>query len=321
MRIGDLVFTPASPASLDATSPPAASTVLQLALPAAAPAPPTTVDQSLSAVIALQDGRTLTRSVHVDDPRPVITLLRKSSTATEPAPPATLSLGSPDDIPLSQRLTFTMKSADPFPRSGQIEIATLDGTLRAVLTLAPTGGLVLQDPHTLVATLDPLRAFGPSAFGPLQLRAVYPDIPAPRVHHEHTPPQMLSVDASGKETVTSFPDPAPGLGFSDWVPLGTLIRLPTFKDLTCPTEPDQPCILTGANLFLIQSLSTDAQFTTPTPVPDGFTGDTLQIPHATAGTLFFKLRDNPASTNSATLPQPPATPPPAVPVSTRKPKH
>ncbi len=298
VRLGDLVFTPATPS--DTSTPPSANTLF-VALPANAPAPPTQVHQHLSAIISLQDGRTISQAVQVDPPRPVLTLLRKASDT--PVGNA-IALSNPDDIPLSQRLTFTLKSADAFPRSGQIEVATVDGTLRSVLTLAPSGGLVLQDPHTLVATLDPLRSFGPSAFGSLRLRAVYPEA-APRIHNEHTPPQQISVDSSGKETVTtaSYPEPEPST--SDWLPLGTLVRLPALGQLECPADTAQPCTLTGENLFLIQALALDQQFTTPTAVPDGFTGTALQIPHVAGSLLYLKLRDDPAAVDLAT----PATAP------------
>ena len=123
------------------------------------------------AKITLRDGRTLTQPVTVSTPRPVVTLLRKSVDAP---PGENITLSNPDDVALSSLLTFTLKTPGTFPRNVQIEIETLDGTLRTVLTLAPSGGLLLQDPHTIVAALDPLRSFGPSAFGALHLRAVFP---------------------------------------------------------------------------------------------------------------------------------------------------
>ena len=176
-----------------------------------------------------------------------------------------------------------------FPRNGQIEIETLDGTLRAVLTLAPSGGLLLQDPHTIVATLDPDRSFGPSAFGSLHLRAIFPTTP-----HKS---DDAALDA----------EPA-----SDWLPLATLVRLPTITGLNCPADPDAPCTLTGTNFYLIESVSPDPAYTTSTPVPDGYTGTTLTIPHPVASTLFLHLRDDPAPVDSANLPAPPAAATPAA---------
>jgi hypothetical protein len=60
--------------------------------------------------------------------------------------------------------------------------------------------------------------------------------------------------------------------------------------------------MTGYNFFLLQSISTDPNFAEPVPVPDGYSGNTLTVPHLSAATLFFKLRDDPASVDSAVLP-------------------
>ena len=173
ITVGDLVFSPAPDASYDTQ--PADSAVpgtLHFAMAPNVPVPSTHVGEALTASIALRDSRVLSVPLTVSASRPVITLLRKSALAD--ARNTDINLSNPDDLPLSSMLTFTLKSPDRFPRNGEIEIETLDGTLRTVLTLAPSGGLLLQDPHTIVATLDPLRSFGPSAFGALRMRAVYP---------------------------------------------------------------------------------------------------------------------------------------------------
>ena len=44
------------------------------------------------------------------------------------------------------------------------------------------------------------------------------------------------------------------------------------KDLTCPSTPELACKLTGFNLFLVESVSSDPQFKHPVQVPDGFPG-------------------------------------------------
>jgi hypothetical protein len=279
LTLGDLTFIPAS--QQDSSS-------LRLTLPADAPAPPTRLDEHLTANIALTDGRAITAPVVVSTARPAIKLLRKT---IETAPAAGLILTNADDLPLNATLTFTLKTPVPFPRNGQVEIETLDGTLRTVLTLAPSGGLLLQDPHTVVATLDPLRSFGPSAFGELHLRAIYPD---------------ASTNLSSRSDIERAKPAEVESPSSDWLPLGTLVRLPTLSLLTCPTDATQPCTVTGSNLFLIDSISTDPAFGDPTPVPDGYTGGTLSVPHpVSASTLFFKLRDDPTAIDSASLPIPP----------------
>ncbi|MDE1154477.1 MAG: hypothetical protein PW735_01975 [Acidobacteriaceae bacterium] len=269
ITIGDLTFRP-QPQS------PAADNTLRLTLPDEAPNPPTRIDDHLEASISLNDGRTFQKPVVVTAPRPQISILSKSA---DPAQDPIITLGSPDDLSLASRLTFTLKSASTFPRSGQLEIETLDSTLHATLTLAPSGGLLLQDPHTVVATLDPSRSFGPSAFGTLHLRVSYP---AP--HHKGDSDKDL-----------------PPLT-SDWIPLVTLVRLPILSGLQCPTELSLPCTLTGTNLFLISAISATSDFENPTPVPDGFTGTTITVPHPAGSAIYLKLRDNPEPIDTATPP-------------------
>ena len=301
LTLGDLVFTPV-PSTADDLP-----TTLHLALPNNAAPPPTHLDEHLTARLSLRDGRTLNLPITISTARPVVTLLRKSA-----APPAesTITLSNPDDLASTSLLTFTLKSPTSFPRNGQLEIETLDGTLRTVLTLAPSGGLLLQDPHTVVATLDPLRSFGPSAFGALHVRAVFP----PK-SQSHTDPAVPPTDP------TSSDDPAAPA--SDWLPLANIVRLPTLSQLQCPTDVAQPCTVTGGNLFLLQEVSTSPAFDNPQPVPDGFTGTSLTVPHPSAATLFLKLRDDPTNIDSAILPVAPhvhnaihtAAPAPAAPTS------
>jgi hypothetical protein len=283
LTLGDLTFTPI-PSTAD--EPP---NTLHVALPPTSPAPPTHIDDHLTAIITLRDGRLLNFPITVSNARPVVTLLRKTSSV--PAG-STITLSNPDDLALTSLLTFTLKSPAAFPRNGQLEIETLDGTLRTVLTLAPSGGLLLQDPHTIVATLDPLRSFGPSAFGALHVRAVFPPKPS---HNELTSPTPSESTASPDDTA------APA---SDWLPLANIVRLPMLTQLQCPPETSQACTVTGGNLFLLQAVSISPAFDDPQPIPDGYTGNTLTVPHPAAATLFLKLRDDPANIDSAILPIP-----------------
>jgi hypothetical protein len=306
LTLGDLTFTPTPDDDPGSGS-------LRLGLPADAPAPPTRLGEHLTANIALTDGRNLTAPVIISSPRPVFTLLRKS---IELPPNANISLANSSDLPLNATLTFTLKTPTPFPRNGQLEIETLDGTLRTVLTLAPSGGLILQDPHTVVATLDPQRSFGPSAFGALHLRAVYPATnlsSRPEVRSE-TITNLSSRPASQSDAAERLAVPATNsyAPTSDWLPLATLVRLPTLTQLTCPADATQPCTVTGSNFFLIDSVSTDPAFANPAPVPDGYTGSTLTVPHPTAGTLFLRLRDDPTPIDAANIPAPTPPQPPAA---------
>ena len=88
----------------------------------------------------------------------------------------------------------------------------------------------------------------------------------------------------------------------DWLPLVTLVRLPTLKDLHCPTDASQPCTVTGSSLYLVDSLSTDPDFTAPTTVPEGFVGNTLTLPRPSKTGFYLKLRDDPTAANPETLP-------------------
>ncbi len=145
-----------------------------------------------------------------------------------------------------------------------LEIATADGSYATTLSLA-NGGMTLENRSVAIATLDPARAFGPSAFGPLQFRVV-----------------------NGGVT-------------GDWQPLATLVRLPKLRELVCPSTPDLACKLSGSNLFLVDSIATDPAFTHPVQVPDGFPGYALPVPHPKDGQLFVKLRDDPAVVNPASV--------------------
>jgi hypothetical protein len=299
LTLGDLNFTPVA----ENLQPDIDPNTLLLTLPSASPVPPTHPGDHLTAKVSLRDGRDISVPVTVTVARPSVTLLSKSAASV---PNSIIALSNADDLPLSASLTFTLKTSTNFPRNGQIEIETLDGTLRTVLTLAPSGGLLLQDPHTLVATLDPLRSFGPSAFGALHLRAIFPA-------------SNLSSRPESHSDAAEKPAMAPGTSLtSDWIPLATLVRLPTLAQLQCPPDDNQPCTLTGSNLFLIQSFASNPAFSDSMPVPDGYTGTTLTLPHIAAGTLFFKLRDDPATVDSAIFPTPPSTTRPRRPTPAAK---
>ncbi len=282
--------------------------------------------QQLTAKVALKDGRVLSIPTSSEAARPQVTLMSKS---VEPAPdqaaanasPTNVTLTDPNELPMGERVSFFLKTVVPasFSRTERIEIASTDESLHTTLDMSD-GSLILQDATILRGVFDPLKSFGPSAFGPLQLRPV---------------------DANGVK--------------GDWTPLGTLVRVPSITALRCPrasknatpagTTPaqanaqangeDQPaaigaqsapggastgsavgsaaqadtageCTLTGTNLFLIDSVASDAQFSHSISVPDGFASTTLNVPRPAGGQLYLKLRDDPSVANtittSATLP-------------------
>jgi len=270
LTIDKLVFTPAPvniPSNQDTATPiPAPSnsdTQLRLTLPPNSQAPKLKVGEHLTARFSLNDGRTLTLPVTVAPPRPAVTLISKNIGQATPTP---IHLAGDDDLPSDELLTFSLKSVASFPRTGKIEISNSDDSLRTTLSVS-AGNLVLQNPHTLLATLNPIKDFGTSAFGPLRLRPVAPD------------------GTTG-----------------DWIPLITLVRLPTFKDLRCPIDQSQPCTITGSSLYLVDSIATDPAFTSPTTVPEGFVGTTLTLPRPARAGFFLRLRDDPTATNTVTLP-------------------
>jgi hypothetical protein len=230
-----------------------------------------TPGQRATANVTLKDGRVLILPVTVSQSRPVVTLLSKS---VDQPKNSTIHL-APDDLPLSEHFTFFLKSEDNFPRSEQIEIASADESLHIKLGIE-AGTLVLQNKHTVYATLEPLKLFGPSAFGPLRLRAIAPD------------------GTTG-----------------DWIPLVTLVRLPTLAELRCPVRArQQPCTLTGSDLFLVDSFSTDPSFAAPTPVPEGFIGTSVVLPRPPDTTFYVRLRDDPSATDQVILPILPQPEPP-----------
>ena len=283
LNIDKLVFTPAPvniPSNQDTATPiPAPSnsdTQLRLTLPPNSQAPKLKVGEHLTARFSLNDGRTLTLPVTVSPPRPSVTLISKNIGQATPTP---IHLAGVDDLPSDELLTFSLKSIAPFPRTGKIEISNADDSLRTTLSVS-AGNLVLQNPHTILATLDPIKDFGTSAFGPLKLRPVAPD------------------GTTG-----------------DWIPLVTLVRLPTFKDLRCPAESSQPCTITGSSLYLVDSISTDPAFTSPTTVPEGFVGTTLTLPRPARAGFFLRLRDDPTAANTVILPILPQQAPVAAPNS------
>ena len=224
--------------------------------------------KSYTAQVKLRDGRDLKTPVTVDPPRPQITLLSKS-VQEEAASPSPVRLGSPDDLPLEGKLVFFLRSRTPanFPRSEKVEIAAADLSFHTMLSLSD-GGLMLEDSATALGVVDPMARFGSSAFGPLRVRA-------------------MSADGVA----------------GDWVPLGTLVREPGFGQLRCPRAVAKPCTLNGSNLFLATAISATPDFDDAVDVPQEFAGTQLIVPHpAAGGMLYLKLRDDPNTVQTLTLP-------------------
>ena len=89
----------------------------------------------------------------------------------------------------------------------------------------------------------------------------------------------------------------------DWLTLGTLVREPAFSQLRCPRALAKPCTLNGSNLFLATAISATPDFENGVDVPQEFTGTQLTVPHpAAGGVLYLKLRDDPETVQTLTLP-------------------
>lgn len=236
---------------------------------------PITPDDNSDATVTLKDGRKMTVNVSAQAARPGLNLLSFKATPTAEPGALPITLGAKDDIPLNGKLTFVVQTKDVFPRTQTIEVATADGSVHTSLSLA-ANTLVLQDDHTAVATLDPLKAFGQSAFGKLQMRPV-------------------------------AADGTPG----DWTPLGTLVRTPQIAAIHCTTADAPTCSADGGNFFLAQSFSAAKDFSKPTDVPTGFADATFTVPTPADGTtLYLKLRDDPSAAATVTLPTPVPQPAP-----------
>ena len=247
----------------------------QLAMNAASPTANLDPGKHYVAKVQLRDGRALKTSVMVELPRPQVTLLSKGTQEDVNAMPSPVHLGSPDDVPVEGRFVFFLRSIVPvkFPRSEKVEVAAVDGSFHTTLSLAD-GSLMLGDANTAMGNLDTLARLGSSAFGPVEARAI------------------------SEDGVTG-----------DWLPLGTLVRLPGFRELHCARNVAKPCTLTGTNLFLATSISATPDFENSIDVGPEFTGTQLSVPHPVNGQLYLKLRDDPATVQTLTLPVMPGAQP------------
>ena len=54
--------------------------------------------------------------------------------------------------------------------------------------------------------------------------------------------------------------------------------MPLLKAVRCVPAPEKQCTLSGEKLFLLDSVSADADFVNPVTVPEGFVEDALAIP-------------------------------------------
>jgi hypothetical protein len=241
---------------------------LKLTMPDAAVKTKLQPADSIVVRAVLKDGRVLDLKSEVEAPRPTVSLLNLSVQLDQASSPLTVRLGSNDELPQDGRLNFFLKTQVPeaFPSSEKIEVATADESFRVLLSFKD-GNLTLQDSKTVFAVLDPMKLLGPSAFGPLKFRPV---------------------TADGTD--------------GDWQPLVDLVRVPMLKGIRCLPAPEKQCTLNGDKLFLLDSVSTDFDFANSVTVPEGFVEDALAIPPPKGKTLYIRLRDEPNTVDTVTLP-------------------
>ena len=227
------------------------------------------------AIVKLKDGRTMDAKISTSAPRPSFKLVYVGSTPARQAGAIPVTLTNKDDIPLDGKLTFVVQTKDDFPRDETIEVATVNNSVHTRLSLADNS-LVLEDDHTAVGHLDPLKAFGESAFGRFAIRPVAAD------------------GTTG-----------------DWVGLGTLVRTPHITSIQCTAVEGSAaapptCTLSGDEP-LPRPVLQPPPGTSPTPPtsPPDFAENSFNVPTPTDGsTLYLKLRDDPASMATVTLPTP-----------------
>lgn len=269
LAIGPVVFTPGELSAQGSND--ALVMIAQDASASAALKP----DRDIAARVTLKDGRVSKVNATVDVPRPSVTMIGKSVRPSQSSTESNIQLADQDVLPQDARLTFSVRAQTPasFGRDQAIEVATEDEGFSTSLSIS-NGGIRLENSKVALATLDPAKAFGFSAFGPLKFRAV-----------------------------------AGGVA-GDWQPLATLVRLPALRELKCPEDVARACRLSGNDLFLIEAISGSPQFDKPVQVSHGYPGSSLPVPHPTAGKLYVKLRDDPSVINSATLTVQPLPPTP-----------
>lgn len=243
-----------SPGELEASG---GKDTLELQAKDALPPQLSKVGGKVTARVTLADGRTEKVESRILPGRPQIVISARTLKDAPDTGAASFELGDPNEIARGAVLAFSMAAPAPdsFSPHETAEAATADGAWTT--RLEGPGELVLADSHAAVATLDTAKAFGPSAWGPVRVR--------------------ISDDR----------------GESDWQPLGTLVRLPKIEGVVCGHEPTA-CRLKGTDLFLIAAVSASSKFDDPVTVPDGFPGDSIEVPRPHEGRLYVKLHDDPS---------------------------
>jgi len=191
-------------------------------------------------------------------PRLAVALIARHAERPPQATPVPITLASDDQIPSDANLRISLRAGAGTRFTGGETVEIAAGSGGDVARLAAGKGLMLADPQVVIATIQPATALGTSAFGPLRARVTRDGIAG------------------------------------DWLPIGTLVRLPTIRQVRCPSDAAAPaCELSGDNLFLIAAVSPTPGFEHAATIPDGYPGNSIQVPRPTGDALYVRWHDDP----------------------------
>jgi hypothetical protein len=196
-----------------------------------------------------------------EPPRFAATIIARHVERPSQTAPVAILLDKQDQVPADATLRVSLRAADGmrFTSRTTVEIAAGGGDASATLGVAK--GLTIADPQIAIATIQPSGVLGPSAFGPLRARVVQDGVAG------------------------------------EWLPIGTLVRLPVIRQLRCPDDAAAPaCELSGDNLFLIGSVSATPAFENPATIPSGYPGNSIQVPRPAGKSLYVRWHDDPDGT-------------------------
>lgn len=220
-------------------------------------------------VVRLEDGRNQGVTVRIAPPRPRIDMISRTVNPAAIVPGTRLLKLSGDDLlPEDGELVFSVKAGPGTTLDPDDAIEVARAGSQSGLRLTSGKGLMMVDGQVVVATLR-AADLPPGSFGPLRYRLV------------QAPGTPVGGNAGNGEQVGA------------WQPLATLARLPRITGFSCDGATSLPCTLSGRNLFLLDAVAADADFTRAITVQPGFTGSSLRVPRPVDGTLHLRLRDAP----------------------------
>ncbi len=207
--------------------------------------------------------------ISVTAARPSLKLVSAKSTPAQQPNTLAITLTNKDDIPLNGALTFVVQTASAFPRDESIEVATANNSVHTKLSVADNT-LVLQDDHTRRSPPRP-----PQGLRSIRLRQAGHPRRAGRRHHR----RMGRPRHSRPHTQNQ--------------------RHPVHRARRPDLHPQRRQSLPRA------SFAAAKDFAKPTDVPTGFAETTSTFPTPADGsTLYVKLRDDPNTIATVTLPTP-----------------